>query len=54
MPAVVLWLILFGLPFVGAAAILFGIVGGLLGSPGVIVWRAFFSRVPWPERWAPM
>ncbi|MBC7924275.1 MAG: PQQ-binding-like beta-propeller repeat protein, partial [Bryobacteraceae bacterium] len=44
------WLIRFGVPLVLPDALPFAVIGGVLGGLVVIVWWAFFSRVPWPER----
>ncbi len=50
--AVVLqWLIRFGTPVVAPDATVFAVIGGLAGGLAVLVWWAFFSRVPYFERW---
>ena len=47
------WLLRFGLKIVvpGFTGFKFGIMGGLLGGLGIVVWWAFFSRAPRLERW---
>src|ERR1035437_8743423 len=47
------WLLRFGLKMVvpGFTGFKFGIMGGLLGGLGIVVWWAFFSRAPRSERW---
>ena len=45
------WLAMFVLPMVAPEAIIYGMVGGLLGALAVVVWWAFFSRAPRLERW---
>ena len=47
----VLWLVRFGIPIVMPAAIVVGLIGGLVGALAVIVWWAFFSRAPRLDRW---
>ena len=49
--ALVLWLVRFGIPIVVREAMVFGVFGGVLGGLAIIVWWAFFSRAPRPERW---
>jgi outer membrane protein assembly factor BamB len=49
--AVLLCLARFGVPFVLPEGFAFAILGGLLGTLAIVVWWAFFSRAPWPERW---
>ena len=49
----VLWLVRFGIPIVMPAAIVVGLIGGLVGALAVIVWWAFLSRAPRLDRWAP-
>jgi outer membrane protein assembly factor BamB len=53
-PGVVLvvlqWLVRFGVPFVAPEAGMVGVLGGLAGGLGVVVWWVFFSRAPWSER----
>lgn len=45
------WLIRFGPPMVVPEAMIFGVIGGLVGGMAVVVWWAFFSRAPRLERW---
>src|SRR5260370_1011925 len=45
------WLIRFGVPLVAPDAIAFALIGGLVGALAVLIWWAFFSRVPHFERW---
>jgi hypothetical protein len=45
------WIIRFGLPLVSPDAIVFALIGGLVGALAVLIWWAFFSRVPRLERW---
>src|ERR1700737_4213494 len=45
------WLLWFAVPIVAPEAIIFGMIGGLVGALAVLVWWAFFSRVPHFERW---
>ena len=50
--AVVLQLLIrFGVPIVMPGAAMYGFLGSLVCALAVIVWWAFFSRVPWRERW---
>jgi outer membrane protein assembly factor BamB len=50
--AVVLqWILWFVVPMVAPEAIIFGMIGGLVGALAVLVWWMFFSRVPHVERW---
>jgi outer membrane protein assembly factor BamB len=44
------WLVRFGVPVVAPDAMLYGVLGGLLGGVALVVWWAFFSRAPRPER----
>jgi hypothetical protein len=50
--AVVLqWLTWYVLPIFVPEAILYGVLGGVLGGGlAVVLWWLFFSRAPWPER----
>jgi len=49
--AVVLqWLVRFGVPVVAPGALVFGVMGGLLGGLAIVVWWVFLSRAPWSER----
>ena len=45
------WLLWFVVPVVAPEAIIVGMIGGVLGGLAVLVWWAFFSRVPRTERW---
>jgi hypothetical protein len=45
------WLARFGVPIVAPEAMPFAMIGGLVGALAVLVWWAFFSRVPHFERW---
>ena len=49
--AAVMWVLRFGLPAVVPEAVIFGMLGALLGGLAVLVWWAFFSRAPRMERW---
>ena len=50
--AVVLqWLVWFVVPIVAPEAVIYAMLGGLVGAVAVLVWWAFFSRVPHFERW---
>src|SRR5437764_11845355 len=48
--AIALWLLRFGIPAVIPDAILVGMLGALVGALALLVWWAFFSRVPWMDR----
>lgn len=45
------WLVLFGVPMISPDATVFAMIGALVGALAVLVWWAFFSRVPHIERW---
>ena len=45
------WLARFGVPMVAPEALAFGALAGLFGGVAIVVWWAFFSRAPRPERW---
>src|SRR5437762_1640569 len=45
------WLVWFGVPIIAPEATALGVIGGLLGGLVVLVWWAFFSRIPPAERW---
>jgi len=45
------WLVLFGVPMISPDATLFAMLGALVGALAVLIWWAFFSRVPHIERW---
>ena len=45
------WLVRYGVPAIAPDATIFGVIGGVLGGLIVLVWWAFFSRVPHWERW---
>jgi outer membrane protein assembly factor BamB len=45
-----LWFIRFGVPAVVPEAMMFGVLGELVGGLAVLVWWMFFSRAPWSER----
>ena len=44
------WLLRFAVPVIAPGALIYGIFGGLAGWLAVVVWWAFFSRAPRPER----
>src|SRR5882672_8451318 len=46
-----LFIIRFGVPTVAPDFLIFGLLGGLVCALAVLVWWAFFSRVPHFERW---
>ncbi len=55
--AILLLLVRFVVPVVapeatyfGLPAMVFGVLGGLVGGLAIVVWWLFFSRAPWPER----
>ncbi len=56
-PGVVLvvlqWLSWFVVPKVTSVpeALMYGVIGGLLLGPAILVWWTFFSRAHWSERW---
>ena len=45
------WLVRFGLPILVPDALVFAILGEILGGLAVVVWWVFFSRAPRFERW---
>ena len=45
------WLVRFGLPAVFSNLSEVGILGGMLFGAAIIIWWAFFSKAPKPERW---
>src|SRR5260370_4821671 len=45
------WLVRFGTPIVAPEATVFALIGGVVGALAVLLWWAFFSRVPHFERW---
>src|SRR5260370_13588079 len=45
------WLVRFGTPIVAPDAMIVAGIGELVGAVAVLVWWAFFSRVPRFERW---
>jgi outer membrane protein assembly factor BamB len=49
--AVLLCLARFGLTIVMQEGFAYAILGGLVFGLAIVVWWAFFSRAPWPERW---
>jgi outer membrane protein assembly factor BamB/multidrug transporter EmrE-like cation transporter len=49
--AVLLCLARFGLPIVMQEGFAYAILGGFVFGLAIVVWWAFFSRAPWPERW---
>jgi outer membrane protein assembly factor BamB len=53
-PGVVLvalqWLARFGVPVVAPEAVMFALIGGLLGGVAIVLWWAFFSRARWGDR----
>src|SRR5215213_1527118 len=42
---------MFVLPAVAPAALIFGMLGGVVGALAILAWWAFFSRAPRTERW---
>jgi len=44
------WLGWFVVPVVVPEAAIYGVIGGLVGGPAIVVWWLFFSRAPWSER----
>jgi len=46
------WLVRFGLPAVVPDATIYGMLGAAVGALLILIWWAFFSRVPHPERWS--
>jgi outer membrane protein assembly factor BamB len=48
---VLLWFVRFGVPAVVPEAMIFGVLGELVGGLAVLVWWVFFSRAPRSERW---
>ena len=49
--AVLLLVVRFGVPIVAPGAMAFAMLGGLVGALAILVWWAFFSRAPRPDRW---
>jgi outer membrane protein assembly factor BamB len=45
------WLLRFGLLKVMPEAVLYGVLGGIIGGIAIIMWWLFFSRAPRLERW---
>ncbi|HZI19544.1 MAG TPA: PQQ-binding-like beta-propeller repeat protein [Pyrinomonadaceae bacterium] len=41
----------FVVPLVAPGALIFGLLAGVIGGLGIVVWWAFFSRAPRAERW---
>ena len=48
--AVLLLLVRFVVPLVVPDAMIYGVIGGLVGALAIVVWWLFFSRAPWAER----
>ena len=48
--AVLLLLSMFVLPVVMPEAVIYGMLGGVVGALAILVWWVFFSRAPWLER----
>ena len=44
------WLGRFVVPIVVPEAMVYGVLGGLVGGLAIVVWWVFFSRAPWSER----
>ena len=45
------WLVRFGILIVMPEAVILAVLGGLIGGSAVLLWWAFFSRAPLPDRW---
>ncbi len=48
---ILMWVVRFGTPIVAPEYRLYAFIGELVGALAVLVWWAFFSRVPHLERW---
>jgi outer membrane protein assembly factor BamB len=45
------WLVRFGVPAIDPELLPLALLSEMVGALGVLVWWAFFSRIPHPERW---
>jgi len=48
---VIQWLARFVVPIFVPKALIYGVLGGVVGGLAIVVWWAFFSRAPRMERW---
>ncbi len=45
------WLVRYALPIVAPDALVYAVIGGLVGGLAIAIWWTFFSRAPQLERW---